>query len=94
MCVCITWKNIFPNHSPVYLYTFLLHYFLACSLVLFNSVGPPRVQQQQQHPGRISDYTPEEPQHPAGGTPYSSRNSAGARQVYDSSVGKGEVLFV
>lgn len=47
-------------------------------------VGPPRHQ-----PGRIAEYEPEEPH--SGGTPYSSRNSAGARQVYDSSVGKDRV---
>ena len=48
-----------------------------------HAVGPPRHQ-----PGKIAEYVPEETH--AGGTPYSSRNSAGARQVYDSSVGKGE----
>ena len=54
--------------------------------IFYYSVGPPRHQ-----PGRIAEYEPEEPH--SGGTPYSSRNSAGARQVYDSSVGKGEAVF-
>ena len=37
--------------------------------------------------GSISEYDPMTGQ--ATGTPYSNRNSAGARQVYDSNVGKG-----
>ena len=45
----------------------------------------------RQNPGRIADYDPDERMAGGGnsGTPYSNRNSAGARQVYDSSVGKG-----
>ncbi|KAL4229593.1 LIM and SH3 domain protein 1 [Mactra antiquata] len=41
-------------------------------------------------PGRIADYDPAEQQqqYGGGGTPYSNRNSAGARQVYDSNVGR------
>ena len=57
----------------------------ACSLSLLTILeGPPRTQ-----PGRISDYDPT----PAntGGTPYSMRNSQ-ARVVYDSNIGKGELL--
>ncbi|XP_052254535.1 LIM and SH3 domain protein F42H10.3-like isoform X2 [Dreissena polymorpha] len=40
------------------------------------------------NPGRIADMEPA--MEPAGGTPYSNRNSASARQVYDSNVGKVE----
>lgn len=43
------------------------------------------------NPGRIVDYDPAEQQYGGGGgTPYSNRNSAGARQVYDSNIGRGE----
>lgn len=41
------------------------------------------------NPGRIAEYDPME-QMGGGGTPYSNRNSAGARQVYDSNVGRGK----
>lgn len=42
-------------------------------------------------PGSIADYDPAEQGFGAGGTPYSNRNSAGARQVYDSNVGRDHV---
>lgn len=45
-------------------------------------------------PGRIADYDPAEQQFGSGGTPYSNRNSAGARQVYDSNVGRGKLEFI
>ena len=48
----------------------------------------------RQNPGRIVDYAPEPEQYHGSqgnqGTPYSNRNSGGARQVYDSNIGKGE----
>lgn len=42
------------------------------------------------NPGRIADYDPAEVGFGGGGTPYSNRNSAGARQVYDSNIGRGK----
>lgn len=43
-------------------------------------------------PGSIADYDPAGQQGGgAGGTPYSNRSSAGARQVYDSNVGRGKI---
>ena len=67
--------------------SFLLDYLVSCNIfpIYYPSVGPPR--------GRVAEYSQEEAPH-TGGTPYSSRNSAGARQVYDSSVGKGEILLL
>ncbi|XP_045209842.1 LIM and SH3 domain protein 1-like isoform X3 [Mercenaria mercenaria] len=46
----------------------------------------------RQNPGRIADYDPTTEQYGGGGTPYSNRNSAGAKQVYDSNIGRDEVL--
>ncbi|XP_060591337.1 LIM and SH3 domain protein 1-like isoform X4 [Ruditapes philippinarum] len=43
------------------------------------------------NPGRIADYDPTEVGFGSGGgTPYSNRNSAGAKQVYDSNIGRDE----
>lgn len=44
---------------------------------------------QRTNPGRIADYDPVEHMGGGGGTQYSNRNSAGARQVYDSNLGRG-----
>ncbi|XP_060591347.1 LIM and SH3 domain protein Lasp-like isoform X14 [Ruditapes philippinarum] len=44
------------------------------------------------NPGRIADYDPTEVGFGSGGgTPYSNRNSAGAKQVYDSNIGRDRV---
>ncbi|XP_045209855.1 LIM and SH3 domain protein Lasp-like isoform X12 [Mercenaria mercenaria] len=45
----------------------------------------------RQNPGRIADYDPTTEQYGGGGTPYSNRNSAGAKQVYDSNIGRDRV---
>lgn len=78
------WFPFFLGHFSVFV---VFEKFCQCFVILPYTAGRVRP-----NPGRIVDYDPAEQQFGGGGggTPYSNRNSAGARQVYDSNIGRGE----